>query len=360
MKKTGTSIMIILFVLMCFCFSHASELRQNRLIQVYFGVTEKDWDKVTKENRDLINEELYGRLEVTYRGHIRHATNIAQDRNVRREIPDVTFAFANLGDYIAKQIRRPSKLRFELAGEYMNDGNLPVAIDICNNILMTEPRNVEVALLKADMFLKVGMQQEAMDTYLNVEKIDKNNETALYRLGVLYVQLTQYDKAVGYFRRFLKLRPDNQEAKQFIDLYDGKKNTLDKKQVNTTALNHFMTAERLYNAGRYVEAAEAYSMAIDSDPHFYRAYAYLGECLTRQQKYGEAQQVLMYAIQLSPKQPEAYHFLGLAYEKEFNFNRKRDLLEKALANYEKALKNAPSYTVVQEDIERARGRMKEI
>jgi tetratricopeptide (TPR) repeat protein len=360
MKKIGTSIMLILFVFMCFSFCQASDLRQNRLIQLYFAVPEQDWDKVTKENRDLVNQELFNKIEAGYRNHIKYATDIALNKNVRREIPDATYIFANLGDYISKQLRRTSNFRLDLAREYLKDGNLPVAVDICNNILMTEPRNIDVALLKADLFLKLGMQVEAMSVYLNIDKLDKNNETVLYRLGVLYVNLVEYDKAVSYFKRLLRLRPDNAAAKQFIDLYDGKTITTQKREANKTAVHHFMTAERLYNAGSYAEAAEAYSMAIDNDPYFYRAYAYLGECLTRQQKYGEAQQVLSHAIHLSPKEPEAYHFLGLAFEKEFNFNRKRDLLEKALLNYEKALQMAPSYTAVREDIERARGRIREI
>jgi tetratricopeptide (TPR) repeat protein len=359
MKKIGTSFLILLFIFMCsgFCMA-TSELRQKRLIQLYFAAPQEDWSKVTSSNKDLLNDNLLKMLEEDFRGYIKFATDVADRKNERRAIPDVTYAYANLYDYLAGQIKRPAIMRVELAKEYLKDGYYPVAVEICNIVMMSEPRNIDVALIKAELFSKMGMMREAMDVYLNIEKIDKNNEIALYRLGVLNVHLANYDKAVEYFRRYLRIRPDSHEAKAFIDMYDGRA-AADSKDINRTAIHHFMNAERFYQGGNYREAAEFYSMAIENDPHFYKAYAHLGECLTRLNKYDESRQVLEHAISVSPNQPEAYHFLGLAFEKEYNFNRKIELLQKAVENYEKALKAAPSYKPAQEDLERARRRMKE-
>lgn len=357
MKRIIVFILLFTFVTGLFSVYAASEFQQRQLIKRYVSTQEIYWDDITRENRDLIDENLYDMVKDYYYKLLLRADEEAREKNKRRDIPSRAFLIANLADYIARKIGKKSELRYHLAMAHFKDGRPDVAADICNTILMTEPKNVKVAALQAKLFLHMNMPHESMETYKKILKIDEDNQEALYRLGTMYVKLGQYEKAVEKFKKLLKINPDNKEAKRFVDLYEGNVKTSPGKKIDDTAIHHFLVAERLFSEGKYGEAAEEYSLAIEEDPEFYRAYVYLGESLIRQKKYSPAEKVLENAIALEPDKPEAYHFLGLALEKRYNFDPKLELLKRAVENYEKALQVDPDYADVKTDLTRARKRL---
>jgi tetratricopeptide (TPR) repeat protein len=344
------------------CVYAASEFLQQSLIHRYATADEIYWKDITKANKHLIDNHLLDMILVEYQQFIKYANDTAEKNKKRRVIPSEAYVLANLHDYIAKQLNKTGNVRFTLANEYLKDGAYNISADICNNIIISEPNNIKAATLKASLFMKMAMYQEAMETYQKIIAMDKNNPEALYYLGILNTNLGQYDKAAEMFRRLLKIQPQNDEARRFLNLYDGKTSTSsgNSPKINDVAIQHFMSAEKLFMSEKFEEAANEYSLAIENDPRFYKAYAYLGECLTRQKKYKDAEQILGHAIQLNPNEPEAYHFLGLCNEKQYNFDPRIDFLQKALDNYNKATKVAPNYEPVKEDLLRVNKKMEGI
>lgn len=59
--------------------------------------------------------------------------------------------------------------------------------------------------------------QSAIDLNKKVIKLDKKNLSAYLRLGFATLQLQNYDESINYYRKALKIQPNNNVAKENID-----------------------------------------------------------------------------------------------------------------------------------------------
>lgn len=354
MKKVVIVSMLLLILFTCRHAFAASEFRQRELIHKYVNYPIEDWEKLTKVNRDLVDENLLIMVKSMMDGVIGKSI----EKNPRSDdIPSEAFLFAYLADYVGKKIRKPEQNRFYLARLCERKGRLDKAADMCNNILMNEPKNVEVMTFQAELFERMNMPNEAYGIYTNILKLDKNNKQAMFRLALLNMELARYKDSMELFRRLLKVDPDNQVARRFVDMYDGKiKGNTPDVQRNEQAIQHFLLAEKMFKGGNYQDAAVEYSNAIEADPGFAKAYVYLGVTLMRQKKYDSAIGVLETAVKMDAKDPEAYHMIGLAYERQYNFNPDVKFLDLAIENYKKALEVDKDYFKAADDLQRVQQR----
>lgn len=350
MRKIVTaSLLLVIFFTCNFAFA-ASEFQQRELIHKYLNYPIEDWEQLTKVNRNLLDENLLKIVKSMMSELVK--TGLEKD-----DIPPQTFLYAYLADYVGKKINKPEQNRFYLARVYEMRGRIDKAADVCNNILLEQPKNIEVLTFQAELFARMNMPNESFVIYTNILKHDKNNRQAMFRLALLYMELSRYKEAMDLFRRLLKVDPDNQVARRFVDMYDGKihGNAPDTKH-NEQAIQHFLLAERMFKEGNYKDAAVEYSNAIEADPSFAKAYVYLGVTLVRQKKYDSAIGVLENAVKMDKKDPEAYHMMGLAYERQYNFNPDTKLLVLAIENYKKAIEVDKDYFKAADDLQRAQQR----
>ncbi|MCD4785018.1 MAG: tetratricopeptide repeat protein [Candidatus Eremiobacteraeota bacterium] len=341
--------LIISFVLPAFA---VLEFQQRELIHLYIKHPQGNWDKLTKVNKKLVDANL---LKMVKNGMYNIIKASIEKNEKSAYLLSSAFIYANLADYLAKKLKiKGENNRLYLVGIHDQAGRTDVAVDICNNILMTEPDNLEVMIYMAMLFERMKMPFQAFNVYQKILKIDKNNKMALYREGILYLNLAKYKDAVKVFKKLLKVDPKNIVAKKYVEMYEGKikiGKPLDDK--NEKAVHHFILGERLFSQGKFESASQQYSNAIENDPHFTKAYVYLGATLMRMKKYTSAVDVLKMAIVRDKKDPEAYHYLGLALEKQFNFNPDMKLLDKAIECYKKAGEVDPDYIKAINDLARA-------
>lgn len=331
----------------------ASEFQRRELIHKYVSYPMEDWDKLTKVNNSMVDEELLAMVKANMRQLIKEGFQNPQDANAVYKA-QASFIYAYLADYLGKKLRKKEENRFFLARIYDNIGRLDKAADICNNIVLTEPKNINVMLYLADLFERMKMSLQAFDTYQKILKLDKNNKIALFQLGELYVKLAQYKKAVDLFKRVLKVDPDNRLARRFVDLYEGKLQTDPKvNPEKEQAVNHFFLGEQLFNQGKFEASASEYSRAVELDPTFAKAYVFLGVCLSRQKKYKDAMDVFNMAVKLDEKDPEAYYFMGETMEKQFTFDPSLTLIDQAIAFYKTSLSRQSDYYFAQDGLNRA-------
>ncbi len=97
-----------------------------------------------------------------------------------------------------------------------------------------------------------------------------------------------------------------------------------------SAEEHYLTAEALFAAGQYDQAALFYRFAIQTDPYLIRAYTRLGLAYENLGDMESALGIYSVAIQLAPYQPENYFLRGLAYKKQ-------GLTPQAIANFRRFL-----------------------
>jgi len=347
-------IIMVIFLVMSFTLPvfAASEFQQRELIHLYVTHPQENWDKLTKMNKKLVDANL---LKMAKNGMYDLIKASIENKEKSAYLFSSAFVYANLADYLAKKLNiKGENSRLYLARLHDQSGRPDVAADICNNILMTEPKNIDVLLYAAMLFERLRMPFQAFTIYQKILKIDKDNKTALYNMGILYLNLAKYKEAVKVFKELLKVDPENGVAKKYVEMYEGKISSgkpLDDKSEK--AVHHFILGERLFSRGKFEAAAQEYSNAIENDPTFTKAYVYLGAALMKLKKYTSAVDVLRMAIKQDKKDPEAYHYLGLALEKQFNFNPDMKLLDEAIKCYGKAGEVDPEYVKAVNDLARA-------
>lgn len=329
-----------------------SEFQQSELIHLYIKHPQENWEKLTKINKKLLDANL---LKMAKNGMYNLIKASIGNKEKSSYLFSSAFIYANLADYLARKLNiKGENNRLYLARLHDQAGRPDVAVDICNNILMTEPKNIDVMNYMAMLFERMKMPFQAFTIYQKILKLDKSNKMALYRMGILYLNLAHYKDAVKVFKKLLKVDPENVIAKKYVEMYEGKikiGKPLDDK--NEKAVHHFILGERLFSQSKFESAAQEYSNAIENDPHFTKAYVYLGATLMRMKKYTSAVDVLNMAIERDKKDPEAYHYLGLALEKQFNFNPDMKLLNRAIECYRKAGEVDPDYVKADNDLAQA-------
>ncbi|MBE9535888.1 MAG: tetratricopeptide repeat protein, partial [Proteobacteria bacterium] len=87
-------------------------------------------------------------------------------------------------------------------------GQLPEAIGIFRRVLIFEPDNVDILNNLSICLLETGRHDEALSTALHAEGVIPNHGEINSTLGEIYLAIKEYPKALGYFRKALKLNPD--------------------------------------------------------------------------------------------------------------------------------------------------------
>lgn len=82
--------------------------------------------------------------------------------------------------------------------------------------------------------------QEARDAFIDILKIEPNNQIVSYFLGVVYSELSEYDLAIPYLQNSLKFNIDNAYAYSHL-------------------------GDAFFNKGLYKDAALAYEKSIEFD-----------------------------------------------------------------------------------------------
>jgi len=66
--------------------------------------------------------------------------------------------------------------------------------------------------------IKMEKWTEAIDNCKMVLNLDKNNVKALYRKGLAFIGLGEYEKATEDFKAVIQLQPNNSEAKNQLEV----------------------------------------------------------------------------------------------------------------------------------------------
>ncbi|MGB6127439.1 MAG: tetratricopeptide repeat protein [Psychrilyobacter sp.] len=189
---------------------------------------------------------------------------------------------------------------------------------------------------------------ESLNFYLSAFKVKKDNIESLYGVALSYEGLKEIEKALGVYRKILKLNPKDTKALQ-------KKLTLNKINVHKWGYDkkeeYFEEFENYLKKTNYVNREDIYILGsiYMNDKSFERAYIvfkkdrggdyrnYFGAATTARflGKYDTA--ILFYNKLLSIK-PNFYRgYLGLGNSYQMK------------GNYEKAIENMEKYLVYQED-----------
>jgi len=193
-----------------------------------------------------------------------------------------------------------------------------------------------------------GNYSESLNFYLRAFKVEKDDIESLYGVALSYEGLNQTEKALGVYRKILKLNPEDMKALQ-------KKLVLDKTNVPKWGYDkkeeYFEEFENYLKKTNYINSEDIYTLGsiYMNDKSFERAYTifkrdkgedyrnYFGTATTARflGKYDIAITFYNKLLSVKPDFYRGYLGLGSSYQMK--------------GNYDKAIENMEKYLVYQED-----------
>ena len=98
------------------------------------------------------------------------------------------------------------------------------AVQLYHQAIQLQPDLWEAHFALADELATIGQIAEAEKEYAEVVRIKPANALAHLDRGILQARLGQFDDALRQFEETLRLEPGNQQAREYIDQVQGRKN----------------------------------------------------------------------------------------------------------------------------------------
>ncbi|MDJ0746695.1 MAG: tetratricopeptide repeat protein [Xenococcaceae cyanobacterium MO_167.B27] len=166
-------------------------------------------------------------------------------------------------------------------------------------------------------------------------------------LGSLYARQKEWDLAISYYQKAIKLNPN------FAGAYRNLARALTKAGKSEAATEYWLRAieleaqgvkadeylqlgSNLIQQGKVKSAVNCYRRAIQLQPGLVEPYLKLGELFSHLEQYSQAEACYQQGLKNHPQNPQLHHALGLALANQQNW-------EGAIANYKTALQLQEDY-----------------
>lgn len=185
-----------------------------------------------------------------------------------------------------------------LAIAYQKMGNYDKAILSFNQLLKQDIKHPNIIYYNlGDIYEKTGQPNKARESYLLAADHSGFPEKSLQKVGQIYMEQKDWEKAINYFRMAI----DNR--KTIENTYKGMLITYQKTCADTSSA--FMELDGKIKNKSYMSDLALYDEKIfdeqlDHEVQLAKAYNNVGYCLTMQEKYKEAREYLEIAIKIYP------------------------------------------------------------
>ena len=223
-------------------------------------------------------------------------------------------------------------------------GNVKASLE---KALELDPGNIAARMKLAELYLYLKNYHEAISNIDKVLKTDKYHAKAYFIKGMAFKEMGDTAKAASSFQTTVEQDPDYYDAYMQLGLlFAARKNKMALDYYNSALKINPRSIEAWYALGIFFQengmhkkAIESYYNILDIDSdhvnaHYNLGYVhseYLGDHKTAIIHYGNA-------ILYKPSYFEAYYMRGYSYERLKEY-------EKALENYNQALKLNPEYSL---------------
>lgn len=174
-----------------------------------------------------------------------------------------------------------------------------------NKALAIDPKYIPALVNLAKLQQKNNWSDEAIETYLKVIALDKNNIDALFNLGVLLNSTTKFSQAEVY----LKLAYKKNDSSINITIAYG---------------------QSLLNQDKNQAALDLFNQILQKNPMHLAALNNKGIALKKLCHWDQAITVLQQALQLSPDQAEVIKNLASCFTLSGRFNESKSLYQQAI------------------------------
>ncbi|MDY7030179.1 MAG: tetratricopeptide repeat protein, partial [Spirochaetota bacterium] len=218
------------------------------------------------------------------------------------------------------------------------------AIKIWEQYLQHDDNNVTVLTRVADAYRKVKDFRRSKEIYLRVLEVEPDNPYALIGLGHLHYDFREYEDALKYWERMLKVNQNNIDIRVLTSLGNchRKLKTYDKglkyfQQALELEPNNFYALFGLADCYRgmnyHAESLEYWHKILKLDPHNKVILTRAGDAYRSMEDYDNAEDYYHQALNI---EFDMYAILGLAL-----INKERGNYEEAIDSLYGLLRNDP-------------------
>ena len=175
--------------------------------------------------------------------------------------------------------------------------------------------------------------KKAIEYLNNAIKLQPENYSTWYNLGLAYDNLKRYNDAIEAYRQALRINPEDAltwtnlgaaycDLKRYNDAMDASRQALRIDPEYAIAWNNRGTVYA--NLKRHSDAVEAYRQALRLDPEYADAWNNLGITYHDLKRYNDAIEAYRQALRINPEDAHAWTNLGAAY---YDLKRYNDAIE---------------------------------
>jgi len=160
-------------------------------------------------------------------------------------------------------------------------------------------------------FLNEGKVQLAFVEFQKAIQIEPDNKEIVYNLGIVYLQLDDYENARQYFLKAVRLNPDFADAynnlgftymqlKQWREAVGAFQKAIANVLYRTPERAFYSMGMSYYRLGEYEKAVDAFKDSIRRDNTFSLPYYGMALAYNKLERFGDAADVMDRAIEIDP------------------------------------------------------------
>jgi tetratricopeptide (TPR) repeat protein len=236
------------------------------------------------------------------------------------------------------------ELKLLYSNVLLESGSFELSLAIIEEILIIQPTDIEYLSVKAELFILLGRNQEALDLYLHILPFSDEKAHIFYQLSEAAQGIDNHELAIVYLLKTLELNPTNEEA--MFELYHSY-DVLNKLDDCISQLEKFIndnpySKHAWYNLGilydrqeKYEKAIDCYEFAVAIDDKYSSAFFNMGSAWMVLKSFDKAVEQFIYVFEIEEhKDPYLLQSIGHCYFELNNYSL-------ALKNYHKGIKIEP-------------------
>ncbi|GAB7026173.1 tetratricopeptide repeat protein [Geotalea toluenoxydans] len=212
-------------------------------------------------------------------------------------------------------------VKLALAGIYMAWRKHPEARRQLEETLAMEPKNSKACYLMAALENTLGNSDRALELYQQIAGFDKADPVAPYKMGLVYLDKHDVEKARKLATYLVKTFPDKGEGSRLQGLvqYYTKNYTeaiallQESLKKQPSMEGYYFLGLSLYSHGELENALSQFRRIIDYNPSFVQARVLTSLILLRQGRTDDAISEIKKVLQVDPGHAFAHNVLGRGY-----------------------------------------------
>lgn len=214
------------------------------------------------------------------------------------------------------------------------------ALEILNHAELLDSNDINLYILKTDVYLALDQQEKAVDLLENALSLFDGQERIemLFELADVYDDYEEFDKIFDCLKLILEQEPTNEEALYKICFWTDftGRNEESIKLHQQIIEEHPYSELAWFNLGAgfqglklYEKSIDAYKYAVAIDEKFDYAFRNMGDAYIRLRKYKDAIEALERVLELSRPEDVIYEAIGHCYDRLKNYAQARFYYRKA-------------------------------